>query len=158
MTHGTRRSNRRRLRCNAGAIAVTSPARRGLRLVLPCCLALSLAGCSVSSFFDPALPPASREPEAEPNYRQIVAADFAQHLADHPAIAALEVSDLRRSLGPQPGAWMACVRQVKAAQNTAFAVFIEDHKIVNVRQAVALDGCDQERFQLISTPAATTPK
>lgn len=87
-----------------------------------------------------------------------MAADFAQHLADHPAIAALEVSDLRRSLGPQPGAWMACVRQVKAAQNTAFAVFIEDHKIVNVRQAVALDGCDQERFQLISTPAATTPK
>ncbi len=132
--------------------------QRGLRVMLPCCFALSLAGCSVSSFFDPAPPPASREPEAEPNYRQIVAANFAQNLVDHPAFAALEISDLRRSLGPQPGAWMACVRQAKATQNTAFAVFIEDHKIVNVRQAVALDGCDQERFQMISTPAATTPK
>jgi hypothetical protein len=137
---------------------ITNRRMRGVgRTAVAGLVALCCAGCSLSSFFDstPISAPASAA-AYETDYKQIVAGAYTSLLFDKDARP--EISPLRRSQAPQPGAWRACARKVTDGTPAFFAFFIEDHKVIDMRSAVAIDGCDQEQYEALARPASAPKK
>ena len=113
-------------------------------------LALLLSGCSVGPLFEDAQP--SPDPRPEPDYKAIVASDVARRFAAAPLLRPNEIAGLRRSTPAQPGDWVVCVKGVENNEPAFYAAFIQDHKVVDFRQSVLIDGCIQEHFERLPEP------
>jgi hypothetical protein len=95
----------------------------------------TLAGCGGGE-------PLFQAPQPEPRAYQQLAADYGATLAPTSlrfSLAGATISAIQPAQGPQLGAWYACV---KAADGTKYAVLYQDGKVVDFRQALAIDHCD----------------
>ena len=68
-----------------------------------------------------------------------------------------EVSDLRRTTGPQPGDWMVCFKADASEQALRYAVFFRSNKSVAARPAALIDGCDRARYTPLEPPLPHWP-
>jgi hypothetical protein len=137
---------------------------------LPVLFASLLGACSNMSP-DTGANPAGLQSWAQPpprNYRQIIADELSgafkvqtaapsNQQADAPRDTPMspigtQVSELRKTSGPQMGDWMACLR-VNGPNNVLYvAVFFEDGKILNYRTAVVIDQCPNATYGPLPRP------
>jgi hypothetical protein len=99
-----------------------------------------LGGCSLSS----SDVPMSLNPPPV-NYHSLVATNV-DPLKGH-ASAAFEISPLRKTRSAQPGDWFVCVRTIMQDRPAYFAVFLAEDRVIERRQAVAIDECARESYQ-----------
>ena len=85
------------------------------------------------------------EPTLAPaDYRQTTA----NYLADLPNPIRFKgalISDLKKSIAPQPAEWFACVR-LKSGEN--YAIFITDGKVQQSRLTLGVDHCAEPNQSL----------
>ena len=62
------------------------------------------------------------------------------------------VSELRKTSGPQPGDWMACVKSNTNPYIGFFAVFIADEKVKEFRRSIGIDQCESAAYSLLPSP------
>jgi len=73
-----------------------------------------------------------------------------------------QVSELRKTVGPEPGNWIACLKTAKKAEAGTkndvnfIAVFFEGDKVADFRQPVAIDRCESVAYSPL--PPAPKPK
>ncbi len=74
-----------------------------------------------------------------------------------------QVSELRKTVGPQPGDWIACLKSdtkpdagAKPTSNF-FAVFIEDGKVKDFRRSVLIDRCESASYAPLPPPEPVKP-
>lgn len=94
-------------------------------------LSFALAGCGGSELFN-------RVPQPVPLAYQQLAADHGQALSSRISLADASISAAKETQGPQPGDWYACL---KAVDGKDYAIFYQDSKVVDFRQALAIDNC-----------------
>ena len=63
-----------------------------------------------------------------------------------------QVSELRKTSGPQPGDWMACVKSNTNPYIGFFAVFIADEKVKDFRRSIGIDQCESAAYSLLPSP------
>jgi len=119
-------------------------------------LAAHVAACSgISSDTNAqiAVAPAGRPAD----YRQLIRTAIPAALT-----SGAEVSELRKTGGPEPGDWIACLKTAKKSEAgtkndiTFIAVFFEGEKVVDFRQPVAIDRCESVAYSPL--PPAPKPK
>jgi hypothetical protein len=114
--------------------------------------ALALGGCS--GMLD--LPVQQSDPSDAPEnyYRQlVVASGLPGALTKAQPLAPVQISALRRSVAPQPGDWMACLRTAVEGQVKYLAVFFRSSAIIVSRSDIEIDGCETERYAPLPKPA-----
>jgi hypothetical protein len=72
-----------------------------------------------------------------------------------PMAKGAQVSELRKTSGPQLGDWMACVKSDTTPYIGFFAVFIEDRKVKDFRRSIGIDRCEFAMYSPL--PPATPP-
>ena len=72
-----------------------------------------------------------------------------------PMVKGAQVSELRKTSGPQLGDWMACVKSDTTPYIGFFAVFIEDGKVKDFRRSIGIDRCEVAMYSPL--PPATPP-
>lgn len=102
-----------------------------MRRLISVLLNLGLVGCGGNELFNLA-------PQPAPSAYQQLAADRGQTLLSRFSLEGASISAIQPTRGPQPGTWYACV---KAVDGTDYAVFYQDEKVADFRQAVAIDNC-----------------
>ena len=116
-------------------------------------VALVLGGCSAVLDLPVQQSDASDAPESY--YRQlVVASGVPTTLTKAQPSAAVQISALRRSVAPQPGDWMACLRTAVEGRVKYLAVFFRNRAVIDSRSDVEIDGCETERYTQLPTPAA----
>jgi hypothetical protein len=117
---------------------------RGAILLVAACL----AGCAPLWDYSPRSP---IEDEADylrtrASYKDLASARLKQ-LTYSGGLQAPVISPLRKSHSVAFADWMACVQGEGEGQRRMFAVFYRDRKIVDLRHAVVIDGCEAEPFE-----------
>jgi len=103
-----------------------------------------LGGCSSTFFFIPDTPmPLDPGPT---DYQALVARDL-RNLKDRASMGPFEIAPLRQTRLAQPGDWFACVRTTIQERPTYFAVFLQEGRVIDRRQAVLMDECANAQFQ-----------
>lgn len=93
------------------------------------------------------------------DYRQLIRTAVPAAL-----ISGAEVSELRKTVGPEPGDWVACLKTAKKAVAGAkndinfIAVFFEGDKVIDFRQPVAIDRCESASYSPLPAAAPAKPK
>jgi hypothetical protein len=115
--------------------------------------ALGLGGCS--AMLD--LPVQQSDPSDAPEnyYRQlVVASGLPRALTKAQPLAPVQISALRRSVPPQPGDWMACLRTAVEGRVKYLAVFFRNRAVIDSRSDIEIDGCESDQYAPLPTPAA----
>lgn len=115
---------------------------------------LALGGCS--AMLD--LPVQQSDPTDSPEsyYKQlVVASDLPRTLIAAQPSAPVQISALRRSVAPQPGDWMTCLRTVVKGRVKYLAVFFRNRAVIDSRSDVEIDGCETEQYAPLPLPEAT---
>jgi hypothetical protein len=109
--------------------------------------ALALGGCS-GTWFDVPVQRTETDDTPESYYKFLLAdSPLVRGYRGNKRIGPLQISALRRTVPPQPGDWMTCLRVWELGQQDTFiAVFIRDKKLVDFRTHVAIDGCSTEQY------------
>ena len=114
---------------------------------------LALGGCSVGTILDP---PTSVDafgqgpPITQRNYREVVAkSGFVIAMRSNSAFGPLEISGFRKAIAPQLREWITCLRTVEARRTLYFGVFMNDRSVIEARQGVAIDRCEQQEYSLL---------
>jgi hypothetical protein len=82
----------------------------------------------------------------------VVVSTIATTLRNKPSSSPLEISVLRRAVGPQPGDWMTCLKTSAEGRPIYFAVFFKGDDILDARQSVIIDFCEQEQYSALPMP------
>jgi hypothetical protein len=139
-----------------------------MKLSLAIVLATLTAACAgVSPDANAQAPREPAMPAGPPaNYRKIIIDGV--RLTPPALLVGAQVSQLRKTQGPQLGEWMACLKTVSdktgndktGKDKTAvdkevgyFAVFFEDNKVLTVRRAIAVDDCPSASYSPLVKPA-----
>jgi hypothetical protein len=124
--------------------------------VLVLVIAAHVAACS-SAALDTVAQVASTPAGPPADYRSLIRTGVPATLT-----AEAEVSELRKTVGPEPGEWIACLKSAKKAATgakekpTFVAVFFEGGKVTDYRQAVLIDRCESAAYSPL--PPAPPPK
>ena len=110
--------------------------------------ALALGGCSLGSFVDQLQVPGDENPETY--YREIVNySGLAARYRRKDPNAVVQISDLRRSIAPQPGDWSTCLRATVQGKDEYLAIFIRNRNITESRSGVLIDRCEARTYALL---------
>ena len=113
--------------------------------------ALALSGCSGGTMFD-APPHQADAYETVHSFYRPVAAHAVQDLLGVSS-ASIEISELRRSIPPQPGDWATCARAWKSGQLVYVSVFFRGRAVFTTRRSIVIDRCEHEQFSaFVSNP------
>ena len=109
---------------------------------------LALSGCSGGTMFD--VPPhqADAYETVQAFYRPLTANAVQTFLGV--SSASVEISDLRRSIAPQPGDWATCARAWKSGQLLYVSVFIRGRAVFDARRSIVIDRCEHEQFSVVA--------
>jgi len=112
--------------------------------------ASALGGCS--SILDLPTQSAGANDPPESLYRQLVIAGGVPNILrkGEPA-APVAISGLRKSVPPQPGNWMTCVRASLSSGPRYAAVFFRNRTIIELRSGIAIDRCENEEYAALQT-------
>src|SRR5262245_4434971 len=117
-----------------------TPAKRH---VAAAALFLTVSGCS--SLFD--APP--HEPTSYETvmlfYKPLVATALKPLVGG----SAIEVSELRKSVAPQPGDWATCARAWKDGKLVYYSVFFRNRAVFETRPSNYIDLCETAQFSSI---------
>ena len=91
------------------------------------------------------------------NYKQLATAHV-KGLKYPGGLATPTISPLRKSHTVAFADWMACVQGEGEGHRRTFAVFYRDRKIVDLRLAVVIDGCDSEPYERLEPETAAPAK
>jgi hypothetical protein len=109
--------------------------------------ALALSGCSGGTMFDTPPHQADAYETVHAFYRPVVAHAVQGFLGVSSAL--IEISELRRSIPPQPGDWATCARAWKGGQLFYVTVFIRGRTVFETRRSIVIDRCEHEQFSVI---------
>lgn len=119
---------------------------------------LALGGCSAGGIFDLPAHQAQANDAPESYYKFLVAdSAMVRQLRKNAQMAPLQVSGLRRTVAPQPGDWVTCLRVWELGKRQVFyAIFIRNRAIIESRTGVVIDRCEGEQFSPL--PAIYVPE
>ncbi len=123
---------------------------------------LAIVLATLTSACSSILPDASEQILAAPvvppaDYRQLIRTGVPASLTN-----GADVSELRKTVGPEPGDWMACLKSVtnsniNSQQSVSFfSVFFEGGKVKDFRRAVLIDQCESAAYSPLPPPAQVT--
>ena len=116
-----------------------------MRAVQIAIAALALGGCSGAGL-EP-VPRAEAQDSPESYYQLLVSSSVAVRPLRGKPGTSLQISALRRSVAPQPGDWMTCLRVQETGKRDRFtALFIRNREVVDYRSGVAIDRCEGESY------------
>jgi hypothetical protein len=111
---------------------------------------LALGACAAA--------PVVEEPVAQPNYRKLVLEKLPGLLPPSVNRGLVEISPLRLAALNAPAPWIACMLiDARGKEPKRYALFFNDHDIVDSRLAVVIDRCEQASYAPL-TPARAKPK
>ena len=116
--------------------------RKGLIAVA----ALALSACSGTSSEAP-VQRAEAHDSPEVYYRFLVSESPVVRNFRGKSGLTLQISPLRRSVAPQPGDWMTCMRVLEMGKpDKLIAIFIWDRTVIDYRASVVIDRCEAEPY------------
>jgi hypothetical protein len=121
--------------------------------------ALTLGACSASPVSEPLAPAGDHKIWPGPDYKQLVAdSGWVATVRNNPSHPLMEISDLKRTEGPQPGDWMTCLRTAEGARLIYYGIFFKGFDISDYRLSVIIDRCEQEQYSPLPTPTPPLKK
>ena len=115
--------------------------------VLILVLAAMLGGCAAGHIIENLADPPPQVDLAEPNYRQIVAENIATIFPNPVPLGMLEISGIWRTNHFKGPVWTTCLKIHAENAPQEYAIFIQDGKIIDQRAGVAVDRCNEQKYQ-----------
>ncbi|HEY2530972.1 MAG TPA: hypothetical protein VGJ20_24075 [Xanthobacteraceae bacterium] len=122
----------------ASPLSLFYPHARRAALLLTLVL---LPGCSDLAQSQEDAPSATQPP-----YPSLVANYLKSSVKNAASYDALEISELRWVHSTKGWTWLACVRFQDHGHLRTYALFLDDHAIVDGRYAVEVDACDAQTY------------
>jgi hypothetical protein len=119
-----------------------------MRDVLSAAAMMALGGCSVGTMLELPAHEVDGYDTVQTFYKPLAANAVAAYL--NPSSTSVEISDLKRSIAPQPGDWATCVRGWKEDKQLYFTVFIRGRAVYDTRRSIIIDRCHQAVFSVVA--------
>ena len=92
-------------------------------------------------------------PKAPKDYRKVIIDQQSSWITAAVERGTMDVSDLRPATAYAGADWIACLMTDAARKPRKWAIYIQEEKIVHVREALVVDRCNAEVYSPL-TPAA----